>query len=172
MHAFLQPLTLILLLMNGSRVLSGEVYRCRAPGLPTQFSQFPCTSPQPTDARVIAPAASFDVSPQASPKVVQDQLTVEDVQSLTIPALSSHERRRLKQAQQRTASKHRSVQRSRARNAGALRRQRALRAERCQTARQRLRDLAMRKRKGYSLGDVGRLTAEELALKNEADETC
>ena len=61
---------------------------------------------------------------------------------------------------------------SRLRNAGALRRQRAMRADRCRAARQSLQQLADRKRKGYTLKDARKLAESELALKKEAGVSC
>ena len=164
MRSFLKPLCMSLLLVSGGNLFGADVYRCKVPGSPTQFSQFPCSPPPRGGTDAVSPAASLDV--------LQERLNPGAAQVVEIPALSSRELRRLKQAARRAAREQQTLRASRLRNAGALRRQRATRADRCRATRQSLQQLADRKRKGYTLKDARKLAASELALKKEAGVSC
>lgn len=164
MRFFLQPLFTSLLLMSGGKIFGLDIYRCTVPGSPPQFSQFPCSPVQRN--------RTDTVSPEASPRLVQERFSPGELQVVEIPALSSGERRSLEQAQRRAAGRQNNLRAMRARNAGALQRRRAMRADRCRTARQGLQQLADRKRKGYTLSDAQRLEQNERALKEEARVSC
>lgn len=164
MRFLLQPLFVSLLLMSGSKIFGLDIYRCTAPGSPPQFSQFPCSPAQRN--------LTDTVSPEAPPRLVQEQFSPGELQVVEIPALNSRERWSLKQAQRKAARRQKNLRAMRARNAGLLQRQRAMRAERCRTARQGLQQLADRKRKGYTLSDAQRLEENEHALKEEASVSC
>ena len=153
-----------LLLVSGGNLFGADVYRCKVPGSPTQFSQFPCTPLPRNGTDTVPPAASLEA--------FQERLNPGTAQVVEIPALSSGELRALKQAERRAAREQQALRASRLRNAGALRRQRAMRADRCRAARQDLQQLADRKRKGYTLNDAQRLAERELALKKEASVSC
>jgi hypothetical protein len=160
----MKPLWMTLLLTSGGNLFGSDVYRCKVPGSPTQFSQFPC-SPLPLNS-------TDTVSPAASPEVFQERLNPGAAQVIEIPALSGRELQTLEQAERRAAREQQALQASRLRAAGALRRQRAMRADRCRAARQGLQQLADRKRKGYTLNDARKLADRELALKKEASLSC
>jgi hypothetical protein len=160
----MKPWWMSLLLVSGSNLFGADVYRCKVPGSPPQFSQFPC-SPLPRNGTDTAP-------PAASLEAFQERLNPGPAQVVEIPALSSRELQTLKQAERRAAREQQALRASRLRNAGALRRQRAMRTDRCRAARQGLQQLADRKRKGYTLNDARTLAERELALKKEASVSC
>ncbi len=164
MRFFLQALFTSLLLISGGKTFGLDIYRCTVPGSPPQFSQFPCLQAQ--GSRTVT------VSPEASSKFVQERFRPGELQVVEIPALSSGEQRRLKQAQRKAARRQKNLRAKRARNAAALHRQRAMRTDRCRKARQGLQQLADRKRKGYTLSDAQRLEENEQALKEEASVSC
>jgi len=164
MRFFLQLLFMSLLLMCGDKIFGLEIYRCKVPGSPPQFSQFPCSPP--------GGIRKNTASPEVSPEVFQERLNPGRVQVVETPALSSHELRNIKQAEHRAARRQKNLRAMRARSAAALQRQRAKRADRCQAARQGLQQLADRKRKGYTLSDARQLEERELGLKEEASVSC
>ncbi len=153
-----------LLLVSGGNLFGADVYRCKVPGSPTQFSQFPCSQPPRNGTETVPPAGSLEA--------FQQRLNPGAAQVVEIPALSSRELQTLKQAERRAAREQQALRASRLRNAGALRRQRAMRADRCRAARQGLQQLADRKRKGYTLNDARKLAERELELKKEASASC
>lgn len=161
-----------LLLMTGGAVFGADIYRCKAPGSPPQFSQFPCSPVPRNHTDTVSAEVSSLASLEPSPKLVQERFSPGELQVVEIPALSSRERQSLKQAERRAARRQKNLRAMRLRNAGALQRQRAMRADRCRTARQGLQQLADRKRKGYTLSDAQRMAESELALKKEASVSC